>query len=304
MRHFQPSRILVPVDFSPVSDRAVHLASMLAEKFGSLLTVLYADQFLPPPEMVELPRSLYARRLAELEEGAEERLKRYVALQVKGRLVSEALVEVEAADDAIVDVAEEKEIDLIVMGTHGRTGWRRVVFGSVAESVLRGTTRPVLTVPRGGRIGTPLSRIVCPVNYSDVAAAAVDHAATMANAFGAELVVVNVVESESASEGELQRLRDWMPSDLRDRCDYKELILTGHPAERIIEFAAELQADLLVIGAQHRLFFDDTVIGSTSEKVVRHAATPVLTVVRSLVAEDGADDEEEVVSASGPHAVI
>jgi nucleotide-binding universal stress UspA family protein len=103
-----------------------------------------------------------------------------------------------------------------------------------------------------------------------VARLAVDHAAALATAFSADLVIAG-------------------------QSQYKELVLTGRPAETIIEFAHTVGADLLVIGAQHRRFFDDTVIGTTSERLIRHSSTPVLTVVGA----ETAPSEEWVKTTAG-----
>lgn len=296
MRLLEPKRILVPVDFTEVSDRAMTMASALGRRYGAELRLLYADRFLPPAESVELPRSIYARRLAELEEGATERLRRYCSMHAPRDLKVTVEVAVESADEAIVDCAEANDVDLIVMGTHGRTGWRRVVYGSVAESVLRATSRPVLTVPAGANVDHPIAKIVCPVNYSDVAQIAIEYAGALALSLAAELVVVNVIEDSDRTElrAELDKLRAWVPSQIVTRCRFKELMLTGDPARAIIELATRVDADLLVLGAQHKRFFDETVIGTTSEKLVRHAPCPVLTVVRTLASMNAKARDEEL----------
>jgi len=186
---------------------------------------------------------------------------------------------------AILETAREREADLIVMGTHGRSGLSRVMLGSVTERVLRESDRPVLTIryttgmspePRGS-----IRSLLCPVNYTPVARKALQHAVALAQCFDAELTVVHVLEDEAqkASDREaLARLCEWVPEEVRRHCRVKELIRRGDAAEQIIETARALGNDLIVLGAQHKRFFDATVIGTTTVRVTRHAPCPVLVV--------------------------
>ncbi len=187
--------------------------------------------------------------------------------------------------EAIESVAEERKADLIVMGRHGHSGWNRVMLGSVTERILRETDRPVLTVlpKKGTSSPEPISlrHILCPVNYSEVALQALETAVSMAQRFSADLHVLNVVESPGETPGkETDRLCAWVPNQLRPNCELKEVVRQGNAAEQILEMAGWLECDLIVLGAQHKRFYDTTVVGSTTMRVTRHAPCPVLTVVR------------------------
>jgi nucleotide-binding universal stress UspA family protein len=145
-----------------------------------------------------------------------------------------------------------------------------------------------------------MKRLLCPVNYSDVAHDAIVVSGAMAEAFDGEIYVVNVVESgrNEPHEGDLDALRTWIPHAIRHRCLYKELVIRGNAAETIIDLAQKLETDMIVVGAQHRRFVDTTVIGTTTERILRYAHCPVMTVVRKVeAAEKGTPVDERVTTA-------
>ncbi len=111
---------------------------------------------------------------------------------------------------------------------------------------------------------------------------ALEHAVAVAERFAAELTVIHAIESPSDSqevEAEKGRVCDWIPQELMPRCAFQEVIRRGNAAEQIIDLAASMDADLIVLGAQHKPFSDSTVIGTTTVNVTRHAPCPVLTVI-------------------------
>ena len=181
-------------------------------------------------------------------------------------------------------------------GTHGHHCWRRALLGSVSEGVLHTAKCPVLTVNRHSPLPAQgpvaFTRIVCPTNFSGVAAESLRVAGSIAAAFNAELIVVHVVEERSVDEA---RVRREVGPELSRLCSFRELVLRGGAAERILDCVDDLGADLLVMGAQRKLFRDEAVIGSTTERVVRFANCPVLSVAREIEAyRDLADVAAEV----------
>ncbi|RMG55001.1 MAG: universal stress protein [Acidobacteria bacterium] len=287
METFQPRRILCPTDFSELATFALKYAREVAQCFHGRLLIMYADPFLPPPHFTARQVDELVQALERSKMAAREALADYVWKHVGDRVETESLVVEDWPVPAILRTAEERDVDLIVMGTHGRRGLSRVMLGSVTERVLRETDRPVLTVryKQGAEKEHPISitRILCPVNFTDVAMKALGHAVSMARCFDAQLVVLNVVESpggESSEQEELDRLCAWVPGDVRSSCHVQEMVRRGHAAEQIIDVAASIGCDLIVLGAQHRRFSDTTVIGTTTERVTRHAPCPVLTVIR------------------------
>jgi nucleotide-binding universal stress UspA family protein len=273
------TQILSPVDFSDLSADALRYASLLARCGSARLVVAYAQSFSPPPYFTEGQVGELERQFHDAFQGAEAALRRFVDAELDAEAASAAEVRIVEAMpvDGILRLTRDIKADLIVMGTHGRSGVNRLMLGSVAERILRESEIPVLTV-RGDTEAamTPPKAILCPVNNTSAAREALSMAAHLARCFGGNLVAVHVKE-DRAGQG-ISDLCAWVPDEIRSHCTIRELTREGDAAEEIVSLAKETPCDLLVIGARHRRFFDSTVLGSTTARVVRHAPCPVLTV--------------------------
>ncbi|MFB3777270.1 MAG: universal stress protein [Bryobacteraceae bacterium] len=139
------SNILCPVDFSDLSARALRYAAMLARLSGARLTVVYAHSFSAPSYFTTGKLEDLERQFRESLHEAEAELQRFAQKETGGLPVDARIVEAHPVD-AIKKTAAEIDADLIVMGTHGRSGLNRLMLGSVAEGVLRESLVPVLTV--------------------------------------------------------------------------------------------------------------------------------------------------------------
>jgi nucleotide-binding universal stress UspA family protein len=276
-----PKNILCPIDFSDISALGLQFANALAQCSQARLTVLFADPFLPPPYFTHGRLEEVRQQLEDSKKEAERSLKEFVETTLGAGAVPHDLQVVEAlAVDGILSVAAETSADLIAMGTHGRSGVNRLMLGSVAERVLRGSKIPVLTVRPGTKeldSSPAINNIVCPVNNSEVARRSLHYAAQMAQCFGAELTVLHVKEPDGKEA--IDDLCAWVPSETRSLCSIREMTRDGEAAQEIVAVASELSCDLLVIAARHRRFFDSTIIGTTTVRVVRHAPCAVFTVV-------------------------
>ena len=143
-------RILVPTDFSDESRAALAYGAALAETFGASLHVLHVLQAIVAPEAV--PVQYESRQLeAAVEATAWEELRGLLAGDEYARLQATLAIEWGTPASEIIRYAREHEIDLIVMGTHGRGGLKRLILGSVAESAVRGAPCPVLTIHHAER---------------------------------------------------------------------------------------------------------------------------------------------------------
>lgn len=280
-----PRRILCPTDFSELATFALRYAAELARCSNAQLLVMHADPFLPPPYLTAGEIEEWLQALERAKAATRHYLVEHVRSVVGTQRDVESLLVEDSPARAILETARRREADLIVMGTHGRSGLSRVMLGSVTERVLRESDRPVLTIRYKADVssGSPVSirHLLCPVNYTPIARKALQHAVSLAQCFGAELTVVHVLEDEApkASDREaLARLCEWVPEDARSHCHVKELVRRGDAAEQIIETARALGSDLIVLGAQHKRFFDTTVIGTTTVRVTRHAPCPVLVI--------------------------
>lgn len=294
--------VVVSTDLSEASVAPLRYARLLADKFGASLTVTFSDVTTYPVDMFADSPVVFAAAVDE----EHEKLRREIETRVRewlGGRPYEVLVVAGQPAGMILHVAQMRHADLIVMGTHGRRGWRRALLGSVAEAVLHSTSVPVLTVGSRLREQTPaIRKIVCPVNLTDVARDALKFATQLAAAFDAELVVLHAIEEDgrsrlAADEERMRheaRVRNWIDAGTQGLCSYRELVLRGSAAARVLDCIDDLEADLLIIGAQHKLFRDSTVIGTTTERLVRFAECPVLTITHAAVtAEEVALEETE-----------
>jgi len=276
-----PKNILCPVDFSETSAMGLRLAHVLAKCAGARLTVVFADQFLPPPYFTQGRLDEVKRGVATAMEKAAHSLDEFVRKELGATEIPVASRVIEALPvDGILRAAGELGADLIAMGTHGRSGFNRLMLGSVTERVLRESSIPVLTVRPGSKdwsAAGAIRNIVCPVNNTELAHRSLGYAVSLAQCLGAKLTALHV--AEPGGKDGIEDLCAWIPREAHSSCEVQELTRTGDPAHEIVAAAAQFPCDLLIIGARHRRFFDATVIGTTTIRVVRHAPCAVLTVV-------------------------
>ena len=276
--------ILVPTDLSDFSKAAAAWAAIFHRRLGSRITLLYANQPYVPVDFLEGPAAYLLQAEPEFRQRLAEELSGFATecFPDFGSSVDTLVVDAAPAQ-AIVDTANKIDADVIIMGTHGRRGWRRAILGSVTENVVRATDRPLMSVPAS--LATPggpkIATILCPVNFTEIGRQALEEAVMLAAAFDADLLVVYV--ADLAGQSLLTHLEHdfaaWVESTVRQRCRYSQFVARGDAAEQVLKIAEQTGTDLIVIGAQHQLFFDTTVIGTTTERVVRFARQPVWTVV-------------------------
>ena len=173
-------RILCPVDFSDFSLRALDRAVAIARSHGASIRALHVawDPLLEGLMPYVGPEGLEPLNWPKVDrEGLLVQLKEFVSGASTGVPVEYSVVEAPKVHEEIVAQADRISSDLIVLGTHGRSGFQLLVLGAVAEKVLRTARQPVLTVPRGAPVALPLggpafTRILCATDFSDCARAA------------------------------------------------------------------------------------------------------------------------------------
>ncbi len=206
-------QILCPVDFSDLSSAALRYASLLARCGNARLVVAYAQSFSPPPYFTEGQVGELEHQFRDAFQGAEAALRRFVdaELGVEAGPGTEVKVVEAMPVDGILRVTRDIKADLVVMGTHGRSGVNRLMLGSVAERVLRESAVPVLTV-RGDTTAAmmPPKTILCPVNNTPAAREALSMAAHLARCFGGNIVAVHVKEEHTGQA--IGDLCAWVPA--------------------------------------------------------------------------------------------
>lgn len=297
LRPFSLDRILCPTDFSDFSAAALSYASALAASYGSALRLLHVlSPFPVVAPYVNMPGD---GRLYETQHalGAEALAAEARRVGRPGVVVDTELREGSAVRE-ILDAADTWGAGLIMLGTHGRGGFERLVLGSTTEKILRKAACPVMTVPHDAVLRAAgairFSHVLCPHDGSAASSRGVAYAASLAERTGARLTLVSVVEAlpyggdftgpafgafHAAREQHAQAALDTaLPADVRGRCRVSDRVVYGNPAQQILEVAAQEAPDLIVMGVQGRGALDLAMFGSTTNHVVRHATQPVLTV--------------------------
>jgi nucleotide-binding universal stress UspA family protein len=262
--------ILCPIDFSELSAAAVRVAARLSRP-GERLLALHADEWQAPAYFTEANIEELRLQFRQFAGQAEERLRQFVVDALKEQAVEVKIVEGSPAE-AILRVSDETRAGLIVMGTHGRSGWNRWTLGSVTERVLHRGSIPVLTIRSVSN--APIRSILCPVSDQETSGEIVGVAADWAGRFGANLTLLHVIEPRTVAVSDLCT---WIGPEVRAQCNVRELIQHGNPAEEIVSISRNGMFNLIVLAAPRRRFFDGVQLGSTTLQVVRHAECPVLT---------------------------
>ena len=288
MKPFVITSVLAPTDLSDSSIPALRYARLFADRFSAKLTVMYTDPIVYPVDMAGPADGLSIVTTPEHQARLRTEVERHADAMMSGRPY-DIDVTIGLPVSSILAAAKDRNADLIVMGTHLRHGWRHALLGSVSEGVLHGSSCPVLTVAtRDGYVGAmpyAITNIMCPINFTDVARESLHVAARLAEAFGARLTIVHVLEADEVmnTKADEEKVRLWVAPELQDVCSFRELVVRGGAAERVLDCADDVGSDFLVIGAQHKLFRDSTVIGTTTERLIRFASCPVMVVPRQAV---------------------
>jgi nucleotide-binding universal stress UspA family protein len=300
-----PLKILVPTDFSRNAAEALRFAVPLARQFGAQITLLHVIAW------EGNSRLLGAAGLADaLNKSAEDpahRLDKLARTMVPADLLQKTIVRFGAPHVEIPKAARALKMDLIVISTQGRTGLEHVLLGSTAARVVRHASCPVLTVrpvsgakragPKPADLEPVIKRILVPVVMSEECTPSIHFAATLARRLGARLTLLHVIEplplnrmkdfpeirhyhaeAKLDAKERLKALAAAVPEGVKTRV----LLREDTPHDGIISAAREDQCDLIVLPTRGLKGLKRFMLGSTAEKVVRHARCPVLTFNHDL----------------------
>jgi len=286
-------RILVPTDFSDHSALALRHARELARLFGAELRLLSAA-FLSPVWIAEGAAPIpdeYRKAVVAQVEADLERLAH--ALRGEGLRVSCA-VSGDHPASAIRRAAQDWPADLIAMGTHGRSGITHALLGSIAERTVRQAPAPVLTVRSEAGEPRPLRNVLVATDFSADAQRALEWSIGLARRAGARISLVHavagaIVLGQEELEFESVRAAQWAAAEAaRGRLERLRAELGGLAGEIAVEegrtdtgivaAAQRLHADLIALGTRGRSGLAHVLLGSTAERVLRHASAPVVIV--------------------------
>lgn len=288
---FALKNILYLTDFSEPSEAVLPFAAEIAREYGS---TIYAFHVMIPQIYTYMTPDLADASLTAQDEAAQAELHK-IASQLAG-ISHECVVERGVSVwPALENAIKDYKIDLVVLGTHGRTGTQKLLMGSVAEEVFRQSRVPVLTIgpwaKRHMHKSAQFHNVLFAADFSPASVAAAPYAISMAQENQARLLLLNVMKEpeRGATEKAVQdavsnataQLHELVPESAESWCKPETIVLTGNPADKILEAARERHADLIVVGLHDyagHLAAATHLARSTAHKIVANATCPVLTV--------------------------
>jgi nucleotide-binding universal stress UspA family protein len=287
------STILVPIDGSDGAENAVNRALEFARAFDADVHLLYVV------DTGSEPTGLGDQQRDELRQPSEKQGRQATA-QARDRATELGLEATRAVEEGlpsqvVLEYADDHGAELIVMGTHGRTGPDLVRLGSTTERVITRADVPVVAVRLAERETDPddieYDRIVIPTDGSDAAERAVERGLDLAESYGASVYVPYVIDTtmydlEETTRSMVGLLKEGgqnaieaVADDAQDRgLSVKTDVLRGVPDEEIVEYADGLEGDLIAMGTRGRGGASGDLLGSTTARVLRRTPCPVLTV--------------------------
>ncbi|MGA8150543.1 MAG: universal stress protein [Terriglobales bacterium] len=289
--------ILLATDFSDASERAFNCATAIAHLHGSKIYLVHvipreSNSFIPEPT------------LDRLRHEAEREIEILASRSELTQIAHETVLQAGSVWSVLSAVIREQNIELVVLGTHGRGGLKKLVLGSVAEEVVRRAGCPVITV--GPHIDVPLSttgdfhRILFTSDFHPASAKALDYALLLANQFQAKLILLHVMPPAGLPEPgrtffNETAINEWQAKVIATAKEKLEKLLPPYAklwsepeyavgfdftAEGILKVADERQADLIVMGANRPMSakLSAHFLRAVTYEVIRHAKCPVLTV--------------------------
>jgi nucleotide-binding universal stress UspA family protein len=297
--------ILVPVDFSEPSRKAVTYGLTLAGQFNATLVLAHivpestALMYAFPTRLPEIENEQYVRARREIDN--------LLPAEHSANLNLRTIVKIGNIEKDLLGIVKDEDIDLVVMGTHGRRYLGRWFIGSVTEHMLRNVPVPVLTVSHveteKHAIGlVSLKQILYATDLSESWSTGLKYAVELARGVGAQLTVMHVVDDDDrmlwwpdliAHLDRVKLLEEWrhkLDDFIQHKLDdfiKKEsmpgiaisgVLIEGKPFRKIVEFADAHSIDLIVLNLQSKGMVERALLGSTAERVVRLARTPVLSI--------------------------
>ncbi len=296
-------RILFATDFSTCAERALGYALTLTDLWKSELTVMTVLELYPGMDPDYTVNKMYLDHLRD--EGTRQLASLETRVKAAGRAIA-TRIDVGIPSQCVQAVAEEIGADLLVVGTHGRTGLDHVLVGSTAERVVRIAPCPVLAV-KADKGAAPASqnptikRIVVPIDLSTCSLDALEYAVQFAKPLGASVTILHAMEPVAYGlDFSFSHAKEWKEQRayLEKRLTVLTACLTAHglqadyalkpglPADSITSYVTAQGYDLMIMGTHGRRGLSHVLLGSIAGAMLRHAPCPVLTVRRLKVGPD------------------
>jgi nucleotide-binding universal stress UspA family protein len=266
----------------------------MAEQFKAEVTLLHVVKLFEEDADEEKHLKNYERDVEEKEKLRAAKIKSYMKnSKIIEESIHSALIRgFNAADSILSYVETHKDFDLIIMGTHGHTGFKRWILGSDTERIIRFSPLPVLTIHKEWP-QLKLDKIAVPIDFSSHSKTAVKKALQIADEFNAQLVFIHVVEEEAhpefynisfesillanpALKGHILQNLQKLAGLKDDRAEF--VVLEGKVSRELKNFCEKEKTDLIVIPARGMSDLEHLFLGSNTEKIARTASCPVLTI--------------------------
>ena len=273
-------KILIPVDFSETSQRAIAHGAFMANLYRADLVLVHViekhfQQFsvVSRELLFQLPTDLVERIRTQLDEVAENIRNEFgvviTAITTEGTICEE-----------IIAAAEAEKVDLIVMGTHGTSGLSEMFLGSNANKVVTLSACPVLTVQSSAeRIG--FSNLLLPIDNSPHSRQKVNTAIYLAKSYGSSITLLGLVEEGNQSEASKFKIKLDQTAEFIKKEGVPvvtEMRLNGNLGKNTLAAARELKSDLIVIMTDQDENFSESFLGSYAQQIVNHSRIPVLSI--------------------------
>ncbi len=286
-------KILVPTDFSEPANKAVEQAIFFAAKNDAEIIIVHAKvMFEDNPE--KLPE--LEKREKEREDELLEKLKqdsiRHSTVKINHEIIRGFSVQ-----SALLSYINNNEFDLIIIGTHGRSGIKHFLLGSVAEKVVRYAPFPVITVPPESSVEEKYHKIVVPFDFSAHAQLALENAIFFASDNNCEIDVLYVIEDENEPAlndwgrksilEEIPNIKKKVRQKLSDtikeisdhqKYTFKLSVKIGTPHKEITKYVKKVDADLVIMATHGLVGIDRFILGSTTERVIRSVKAQILSM--------------------------
>lgn len=272
------SHILVPVDFSEPSEQAFKFALLMARPYRSTVHVMHDIEL--PTETITGATIIREEMNAATDE-SNRQIDELEGIPAAADVdVKRTVLKSTDPKRSILTYADENDIDLIVLGTHGRTDPVEDLIGSTAERVLRRSSCPTVTV-RAVRPIENIDHVLVPVDFSEYSPRAVEHAAEVAAAHDARITILHAADDDSQMEAE-ERLRELSDGAELDDDTADQVVSVGAVDTTIVKVAKDRKADLIVMITHGRTGLRRALTSSVAESVVRKAPCPVMTYRTAL----------------------
>lgn len=282
-------KILVPIDFSDRSKKALEVADKFADLMDGTVTPFYAHlpiSELDEPYALGMSSKMY-QNFEELEETLSSRVDDAAREYIDQDRLEKPEVVLGNAAQGIIDAS--KNYDYVILSSHGRTGFSRFLLGSVAEKVMRLAHTPVMIVENDSDVGN-FDRILVTTDFSDNAAEAYSHAFGIAKKSMGSIDLLHVLSFDQFDDKEkdlslknireerLKLLKREFFNDISDRVSHEVLVSEDSPHEAIFNHVSNNDYDLIVMATVGRTGINYLMMGSTTANVVRHVNNAVLSI--------------------------